>query len=294
MRHLRIALDQMSPVLGDLTANLDWHRRAAVWANKEKANLLVFPELSMTGYLLKGMVPDVAMRPGDPRLEMLAKKAGSLALILGFVEKADDGQFFNSAAYLKDGAVRAVQRKLMLPNYGMFEERRFLASGDRIVPIDTPWGRMGIMVCYDALQPAVAYLHQQAGARILVTISVSPARAVAADGTMGGHELFRLAHHAHARLLGMVTVFVNRTGSEEGLSFWGGSEVVDPTGKSVIELPDYETTRAVCEVDLETVERARTGFPQLKENRPDVILQELWRLRMGGHSPFGPEGERPA
>ncbi len=292
MRHLRLAIDQMAPVLGDLKANLDLHRRAAEWANREKAHLLVFPELSLTGYLVKGMVPDVAMRPDDPRLETLAKKAGPLGILLGFIEKADDGQFFNSAAYITDGAVRAVQRKLMLPNYGMFEERRFLASGNRIEPIDTPWGRMGVMVCYDALQPAVAYLHQQAGVRILVTLSVSPARGIAADGTMGGREVFRLAHRAHSRLLGMVTIFVNRVGSEEGLTFWGGSEVLDPMGNTICELPDYEATRAVCDVDLESIDRVRTSFPQLKEGRSDVILQELWRLRMGGKPPLNLPEER--
>jgi predicted amidohydrolase len=289
---MRIAIDQMAPILGDLKANLDHHRRAAEWAARQKAHLLVFPELSLTGYLLKGMVADVAMRPDDPRLEALAKKAKSVAILAGFVEKADDGQYFNSAAYIYNGAVRAVQRKIMLPTYGMFEERRFLASGNRIEPIDAPWGRMGVMICYDALQPGVAYLHQQTGARMLVTMSVSPARAIAADGTMGGRELFRLAHRAHSRLLGMITVFVNRVGSEEGLTFWGGSQILDPTGTSLGELPDYEPARTVCEVDLESVERVRTAFPQLKENRPDVILQELWRLRMGEVPVPNAPGER--
>ena len=291
MRHLRVGIDQMAPVLGDLKANFDLHRRATDWAVRQKAQLLIFPELSLTGYLVRGMAPDVAMRSDDSRLETLAKSAGPLALLVGFVEKAPDGQFFNSAAFLKDGAVRAVQRKIMLPNYGIFEERRFLASGNRIEPMDTPWGRMGVMICYDALQPAVAYLHQQAGARILVTISVSPARAIGPDGAMGGREVFRIAQRAHARLLGMITIFVNRVGSEEGLTFWGGSEVLDPMGNSICELPEYETARAVCDIDLESIDRTRTAFPQMKENRPDVILQELWRLRMGGQSPAGPPGE---
>jgi predicted amidohydrolase len=145
---------------------------------------------------------------------------------------------------------------------------------------------MGMQICFDSLHPAVAYIHQQAGVRMLLTISVVPARSISADGSMAGRELFYLAHQAHSRLLGLLTVFVNRVGTEEGLSFWGGSRVVDPTGNPLCELPQYEEARAVCDVDLESIERARTAFPHLKEGRPDVVLQELWRLRMGESAPF--------
>ncbi|MEW5702880.1 MAG: nitrilase-related carbon-nitrogen hydrolase [Candidatus Zixiibacteriota bacterium] len=279
-RRLRLAIDQMAPVLGDIKANLTEHREAIAWAKREKANLLVFPELSLTGYQVRSMVARVAMAPNDPRLAKLAKDAGSLGVILGFVEKAADGQLFNSAAYCNDGAVRTVQRKMFLPNYGMFDERRFFASGSRIEPFDTPWGRMGMVICFDLLHPALAYLHQQAGVRILVGISAAPARGVGPDGFMAGAEGFRVALRANSRLLGMVSVYANRVGTEEGMVYWGGSEVLDPFGRSLCALPEYEPARAICEIDPEAVGRARTLFPHLKEGRPDCILQEMWRIRM--------------
>ncbi|GAB4320078.1 MAG: carbon-nitrogen hydrolase [Candidatus Zixiibacteriota bacterium] len=291
MSTLRIAIDQMAPRLGDVDYNADLHVKAIRWAKREKAGLLVFPELSLTGYLVRGMVGSVSMKPDGPILQNLARAAGRLGVILGFVEQGSDSQYYNSAAFLKDGKVAAVQRKLILPNYGMFEERRFFAAGDRIEPIDTPWGRLGIQICFDALHPAVTYLHQQAGVRILVIISDSPARTIGPEGAMAGREVFRIAQRSHARLHGMLTVYVNRVGTEEGMSFWGGSQILDPMAQELCTLPEYDPARAVCEVDLEVIDRARMSFPQLKEGRSDFILQELWRLRMNADKTFRPPME---
>jgi len=281
MKRLRLAIDQMAPVLGDLEANLERHLDAIRWARREKADLIVFPELSLTGYLVRGMVHHVAIKRDDARLANLSRQAGSMAVVLGFVEQSEDGQFFNSAAYIEGGGVRAIQRKLFLPNYGMFDERRFFASGQTLESFDTPWGKAGMLICFDLLHPAAGYLHEQSGVRLLITISASPARGITADGDMAGEMVFRLAQETHARLLGFMTIYVNRVGTEEGFTFWGGSQVVDPFGRVLCELPMYEETRAVCEIDMETVARARSLYPHLKEGRPDFILQEMWRIRQG-------------
>lgn len=288
MKRLRLAIDQMAPHLGNLKSNLDLHRAGIDWARKERADLLVFPELSLTGYLVRGMVNQIGLPADDSRLTVLSRQAGPLGVVFGFIEKAPDGQYYNAAAFIHGGRLKGIQRKLILPNYGMFEERRFYAAGDRVVPMETPWGRMGIMICFDALHPAVAYLHEQSGARILLTISASPARAIGPEGEMAGREIFRIAQRAHARLCGQLAVYVNRVGTEEGLIFWGGSEVLDPAASVLCEMPEYDEARAVVEIDLESIERARYLFPHLKEGRTDLILQELWRLRMGAPASFGP------
>lgn len=288
MRTLKLAIDQMAPRLGDVEANFQEHREAIRWAKKQQAELLVFPELSLTGYNVLGMVPEVAMAPEDGRLAELSSYAGKLGVILGLVERAPDGQFYNSAFYLKDGAVRAIQRKIFLPEYGMFDEKRFFAAGEHIAPFDTPWGRIGILICFDMLHPVAAYLHEVAGARILIVLSASPARGIGPDGEMAAAELFRTAQRAHSRLSGLVTVFVNRVGSEEGLTFWGGSAVLDAFAHPIAVLPEYDASRAICEIDLDSITRARTMFPHLKEGRPDFVLQELWRIRMGHKDRFPP------
>jgi len=281
MKRLRIAIDQMAPVLGDLDANFARHLDAVRWAKREKADLLVFPELSLTGYLVRGMVHHVAIPIDDPRLGNLSREAGKTALVVGFIEHATDGRYFNVASYLAGGRVQATQRKLFLPNYGMFEEKRFFAQGERVEPFDAPWGRTGMLICFDILHPAAGYLMEQAGVRLLINISDSPARGINGDGLMAGERIFRTAQEAHSRLLGLITVYVNRVGTEEGLTFWGGSQIMDPFGNALLTMAEYEPQRAVCEVDLSVVDRARTTFPHLKESRPDLILQEMWRLRNG-------------
>lgn len=281
MTRLRLAMNQMAPILGDIDANLERHHDALRRAQAEKADLIVFPELSLTGYLVRGMVHHVAIKRDDPRLLKLARDAKSTAVVLGFVEKADDGQFFNSAAFIQNGAIVAVQRKLFLPNYGMFDEGRFFAAGDRMESFETPWGKAGMLICFDLLHPAAGYLHEQAGVRLLITISASPARGISAEGNMAGEMVFRLAQESIARLLGVMTIYVNRVGTEEGLTFWGGSMVMDPFGKVVCELPMYEEAQSICELDMETVSRARSLYPHLKEGRSEFILQEMWRIRQG-------------
>lgn len=279
MKRLRLSIDQMAPVLGDLDANFKRHSDAVRWAKSEKADLLVFPELSLTGYLVRGMVHHVAIERGDSRLNALSKQAGDMAVVLGMVERADDGQFFNSAAYLGGGGVAAIQRKLYLPNYGMFEEGRFFASGDRLESFESPWGKSAMLICFDLLHPAIGYLLEQSGVRLLISISASPARGITADGNMAGEMAFRLGQETFARLLGLMTIYVNRVGTEEGLTFWGGSQVMDPFGKVLCEMPMYEESRAICEIDMDSVSRARSLFPHLKEGRPEFILQELQRIR---------------
>lgn len=282
MKRLRLAIDQMAPVLGDLDANFKRHSDAVKWARSETADLLVFPELSLTGYLVRGMVHHVAIKRDDPRLIELSRQAGPMAVVLGMIEHSDDDQQFNVSAYLHNGAVLACQRKLFLPNYGMFEERRFFASGDRVESFDTPWGKAGMLICFDLLHPAVGYLLEQSGVRLLISISASPARGITADGNTAGEMAFRLGQESFARLLGLMTIYVNRVGTEEGLTFWGGSQVMDPFGKVLCELPMFEEARAICEIDMESVTRARSLFPHLKEGRPDFILQELMRIRNTG------------
>jgi predicted amidohydrolase len=282
MKRLRLAIDQMAPALGDLDANFERHLDAVKWAKSEKADLLVFPELSLTGYLIRGMVHHVAIRRNDPRLADLSSRAGQMAVVLGMIEHSDDDRYFNAEAFLSAGRVHAVQHKLFLPNYGMFDERRFFASGDRVESFDTPWGKAGMLICFDLLHPAVGYLLEQSGVRLLISISASPARGITADGNMAGEMAFRLGQESFARLLGLMTIYVNRVGTEEGLTFWGGSQVVDPFGRVLCELPMYEEARAICDIDMESVTRARSIFPHLKEGRPDFILQEMLRIRNTG------------
>ena len=131
MRRRVLALAQIAPALGDLAQNLALHEVKIAESKAAGADLVIFPELSLTGYQLQDLAPEVAMRRTDPRLDSLARlTSGGPSAVVSFVESTDDHRLFAAAALLEAGEVRHVARKCYLPTYGLFDERRFLAAGD--------------------------------------------------------------------------------------------------------------------------------------------------------------------
>ena len=175
----------------------EWARRAVA----EGAQLVAFPELALTGYLLSDLVPEVAMPAADPRLTALSRDAGDLLLVIGFVEETDDHRYANSAALLRNGELLAVHRKVYLPTYGLFDEGRFTRAGDRIRTheVGEPLGRIGLSVCEDFWHPSLPMLQAQEGASLLVNLAAGPARAPgSAAGTRGDRRLAQDAGHLRA------------------------------------------------------------------------------------------------
>src|SRR5512146_296290 len=150
VKPLRIALGQIAPRLGALDVNLERHRTLLGEARERGAALVVFPELGLTGYQLQDLAAEVAMRLDDPRLLGLAADTRALSAVVSFVEESGDHRLFIAAALLEEGEVRHVHRKLHLPTYGLFDERRFFAPGDvlRAVPSRLGVG-VGLAVCED-------------------------------------------------------------------------------------------------------------------------------------------------
>jgi predicted amidohydrolase len=290
----RIALAQLAPRLGEVDANLelaaDWLQRAA----GEGAQLTVFPELALTGYLLSDLVPEVAMRSGDPRLAELSRGAPEILVAIGFVEETDEHRYANSVALLRDGELVALHRKVYLPTYGLFDEGRFTRPGDRIRTHDVgePLGRIGLSVCEDFWHPSLPMLQAQDGASLLVNIAAGPARAPgSAAGTraIGGWQRMQETY----ALLGTVAVaFCNRVGNEEGLTFWGGSRLLAADGSLVAEGPLYEEALVVGALETDDVRMQRYSLPLLADERLELVRRELDRViaaRAGLPSEEAPE-----
>jgi predicted amidohydrolase len=173
-------LAQIAPRLGVVEANLDTHRAVITEARERHVDLLVFPELGLTGYLLQDLNVEVAMRRDDERLAVLAAEAAGISTIVGFVERADDEQLYIAAALLEDGRVAYVYRKSYLPNYGLFDERRFFGMGSQLRAVDSRLGvRLGLCICEDFWHLPVPYVLALDGAQIVINISSSPGRDVA-------------------------------------------------------------------------------------------------------------------
>ena len=277
----RIGLAQLAPALGRVAENLEAHRATITQARAGGVDLLVFPELGLTGYLLQDLNAEVAMRRDDARLLDLAAQTGGMSVVIGFVERSDDEQLFISAALLEDGRLSHVYRKSYLPSYGLFDERRFFAAGSMLRAVDSRLGvRLGICVCEDFWHLPVPYLLALDGAQILVNISSSPGRDVAAvvEGGLGTAESWRTIMRAYAQLTTCFVVFVNRVGVEESVTFWGGSQVIDPAGNVVFEAPLLESGVHIVEIDLDAVRRERVALPLLRDERPELVLRQLERV----------------
>ncbi len=277
----RIALAQLAPHLGELEENLARHTQAIAEARDGGADLIVFPELGLTGYQLQDLAAEVSMRLDDPRLARLAATTRGLSAIVSFVEESADHRLFIAAALLEDGEVRHVHRKLHLPTYGLFDERRFFASGDvlRAVPSRLGVG-LGIAICEDFWHLPVPQLLALDGAQILVNVSASPGRDLAATNEvgLGTATSWRTLMRTYAQLTTSFVIFVNRVGVDESISFWGGSEVIGPAGDTVFAAPLFDEGVFTCDINPAEVRRERITLPLLRDERLELQHRELGRV----------------
>jgi predicted amidohydrolase len=276
----RLALAQCAPALGDLKANLDLHLELTQQAIGEGADMVAFPELSLTGYFLKDLVPDLAMGLEDPRLAPLLDLSNRIDIALGMVVKSEDFRYYNAAVYLSRGEVRHVHRKVYLPTYGMFDEQRYFAAGDRVRCFDAGIST-GMLVCEDMWHLSTAYLLFVQGASLLLCISSSPGRGVLANadadmapGSVGSWEdLLRTV----AEYTTCYVAYVNRLGYEDGVNFWGGSCVFGPDGQPVVRAGE-KAGLVLAEIDVREVERQRLATPLLRDEKAEFTLRELERI----------------
>lgn len=275
---MRITLAQVDVTLGDIDANVERASQIITQACQEGSELIVFPELHLSGYSVGEVDSDLALRPYDERLEWLAKQAGNAGLVLAFPEAGPGGMHtYNSAAYFRAGRLVHVHRKLYLPNYLTFEERKHFTPGQTMRAFDaSDTDRMAIMVCNDAWQAQLAFLATQDGAQILLMPVTSAQSAFPERYDSQGY--WRGITRFYGRMCQLFVVFVNRVGAEGTLRFWGGSHVVDPWGNIVADAPENEEHTLTVDIDLGDVRRRRRDIPLVREARLGLVHREVSRL----------------
>ena len=281
MQTLSVALAQIAPRLGQLDANLERHLELIAEARERGAGLVVFPELGLTGYLLQDLAAEVAMRLDDPRLARLAGASAGLSVVVSFVEESADHRLFIAAALLEDGGIRHVHRKLFLPTYGLFDERRFFAAGDLLRATPSRLGvGIGLAVCEDFWHLTVPQVLALDGAQILINVSSSPGRDLAASNEvgLGTASSWRTLMRTYAQLTTSVVIFCNRVGVDESISFWGGSEVIAPSGRPLFSAPLFDEGLFLVDVPLADLRRERLALPLLRDERPELQVRELARI----------------
>jgi len=278
--HCKIGIAQISPRLGDVAANLSIYEQHIARAQEEGVDLLVFPELSLTGYHLRDMVATVAMREDAAEITRLKELSRTIPFIAGLVEESADFRFYNTALYLSDGDIQHVHRKVYLPTYGMFDEQRYYARGDRIRAFETPFGRVATLVCEDLWHPSTAYIAALDQALMIICPSSSPLRGIADDKEQDENARYwESINRAYAETFGVFVIYANRVGFEDGVGFWGGSEIIDPFGQCLAKGQYYDEDFVTAEISLDAVRRKRIAAPLLRDEDIDLTINELMRIR---------------
>jgi NAD+ synthase (glutamine-hydrolysing) len=279
MTKLTLALDQINTKLGDVNANLDKHISLMRNARVQGADLIIFPELSLTGYVLQDAASSVALHPNsaDPIFNRLLHASNDIDMVVGFVEEDERYRYFISSAYLSEEKVIHVHRKVYLPTYGIFDEKRYFAAGDSFRAFYTKFGRMGLLICEDFWHASSPYTLWMDGADVMLFTSASPGRGVTEE-ILGSAQWVETVNRTYAGLFTTFVAHTNRVGFEDGLSFWGGATVYDPDGKLVVKSPYNEEGITIAELDLNQLRRTRMRLPVLRDERVDMVMKELHRI----------------
>ena len=279
MKKLTLALAQINTKLGDVPSNLEKHLAMLADAKKQGAELLIFPELSLTGYVLQDLAATVALHPtpADPVFNRLLQASAEIDFVVGFVEEDERYRYYISAAYLSEGKVRHIHRKVYLPTYGIFDEKRYFAAGDSFRAFDTRFGRVGLLICEDFWHASSPYTLWMDGADLMLFTSASPGRGVTEE-ILGSAQWVETVNRTYAGLFTTFVAHTNRVGFEDGLSFWGGATVFDPDGKLIAKAAYNEEGLTIAELDLNQIRRTRMRLPVLRDERGDLVIKELRRI----------------
>lgn len=276
--NLRVRLAQIAPVLGDLRANLDLHLEAIERARAAGTDLLVFPELSLTGYFLRDLTEDMAVRLDDERLAPMLDAARDLSVVFGLVEEGSGHRFYNSAVFAEGGAVLHCHRKVYLPTYGIFEEARYFAAGRSWRPVRSRLGRFGISICEDSWHFTSGFLYFLDDCDALICPSAAPGRGVSEEGAeVSSARAWSHLLVAQSMFFQTYALYCNRVGFEDGVLFSGGSRVLTPFGRPAAQAEGFDPAEVDAELDLDALRRARVFSPLRRGERPLLFARELER-----------------
>jgi len=267
-KKVKLALAQISSKREDKKANLQKIEEFTVKAKEQGADLVIFPELSLTGYVLHDQVYELAEvipGPSTKTIEDLAKKTET-HIIFGMPELSEKTKatIFNTAVFVGPKGFIGKFRKMYLPTHSVFEEKRYFRPGYQPVAFNTPVGNVGLFICYDIFFPEVCRLTRLKGAKLMVCISASPAVR---------RSYFEILTAARALENTAFLAYVNLAGVEDGLQFWGGSRLVSPTGDLMAKAKYDEEDLVICEVDYNDMRPAETFIPTLRDLRPELFDQ---------------------
>lgn len=270
---IRVGIAQINVTLAQVDQNLLKHQAFIEQAMQDKCELLLFPELSLTGYQVGRNTPQLAMSANDERLIRLAKIAPSMCVVVGFIEYAGPGEYYNAMAHLQNGIVAAVHRKLNLPTYGGLEEGKWFHQGQQLTQtqIKQDW-QTSTLICADLWNPALVHCALLKRPDILLA-PINSASAIVSDA-FSNEKNWLTNVGFYAMTYGTPMLMANRYGPEGEAHFWGGSCILGPRGEILAQADDKETYIS-CELKLADIAAARFDLPTIRDANTDLIKRLL-------------------
>ena len=263
---IKIALAQISCKRGDKAENIKKIESRVTRAKRQGAELVIFPELSLTGYTMRDQIYELAETiPGHSTtfLEKLARKTGTY-IVFGMPELSEKTQatVYNTAVLVGPDGFIGKYRKMYLPTHSVFEEKRYFRPGYQTAVFETELGKIGLIICYDIFFPEVSRLTRLKGAQLIVCISASPATR---------RTFFETLTAARAIENTAFLAYVNLVGIEDELQFWGGSRLVGPNGKTLVQAKYDEEDLVVGAISYADIRPTEIFVPILKDLRPELF-----------------------
>ena len=273
-----VALAQISPFLGNLDKNMEKCEQIIEQAIRDRVDLIVFPELTLSGYFVKDIVDSVAITRDSLILKKLKTYSKRISIVIGAVEETPEFKFHNSAFYLEGGEIVHTHRKVYLPTYGLFDEHRYLAPGSRIRAFDTKFGRMAILICEDMWHPTAVAITALDGIHYLIGVSCSPGRGIDSPDRLGSSITWERLIRTYAQTYSIYVLYCNRTGFEDGVNFWGGSEIISPSGEQIIKALYIQEDFIHTTLSDRAIRRERIATPLIRDEQLHLTIQELERV----------------
>jgi predicted amidohydrolase len=301
---MKVCICQTDPVLLDVNANLSDTIEKIKAAKADGADLIVFPELALTGYFVGARYHEAALRMDSPQISKLAAATKGTAAVVGFIEESQALNFYNSALVAVDGEILYAYRKLNLPNYGVFEERKIFSGGKHVRVFKYKGLTFAPFVCNDLWHPALPYLGVTQKADAIITLFNS------SQGSMGDDfsniESWHIINRFYARVFGIYHLCANRVGREvledrreadpeaadsdeaaldaDPFRFWGGSEIINPYGQPIANAELYQPDTIDADLSRDLIRKKRIALPYLRNDDPFFTHRELGRILFGRYT----------
>ena len=278
---LRVALAQIDVVPGDYGANLPKIINL-IEQHRGKTDLLVFPEYALCGYLTGQDAYDHALKTNDVLFRELVAATRGITIAICFIEETGAFNFYDSMAFIADGKVLSIHRKIYLVNYGAFEERRHFSVGPKHASVNCGPFRLAPFICADAWNPALVHLAGADLTHVFIFSACSPTQGL--GSRLSTRESWHRMNQFYASMYGVYVLFVNRVGDDSGLQFWGGSQIIDPFGKVIAEAKLFEEDVIEAEVHLAEVREARTILHTVRDENLYFIRRRLEEVLSANYS----------